>query len=352
MLIELSSILRLLPSRRSCGRMKKTVILCIFLFSNGGQIVAQSPSIFDLLYAYRQVKATLTIPLDSLQIDKFQEPRYKGHVTFLTGEDTILAIPVGVSPRGHFRLRECNFPPLAFDFNKEDLLQHDLDTADHYKLVTHCNDAQDTAQITAKEYLIYQLYHILTKKSYRVLWLDIVYVDKYSSKKITSQAFVIESNEEVADRHKGTWCEKEKIDIDSVDEVQFEIAALFQYMIGNRDMHLMSQHNVKVMKFSNGRKYMPIPYDFDFSLFVKPPYAYPGLRKRSNVRRIYLGYERNRRVFTRVVSRFLSNRDEILQYIANDQNISPREKQALADYISSFFNDLKKNEYQVTYRLK
>jgi hypothetical protein len=257
-----------------------------------------------------------------------------------------------VSPRGNFRLKECDFPPLALDLPKSALGQQELSRTDNYKLVTHCNDSRDTNQIVCKEYLAYKLYSLLTSKSFRTKWLTIHYIDEKGHPLLSADAFLIESNAELRHRLRGEWVESDRVSVDSVDAYQFELAALFQYMIGNRDMHLTSQHNVRLLRFDEGRKVLPVPYDFDFSLFVKAPYAYPGLVNRNNVRRVYLGYARNEWVMPRVFSKFRAERNELIGLIEKELKLREWERKDLVNYIDGFYEDLLKAEYQMNYRLE
>ena len=60
-------------------------------------------------------------------------------------------------------------------------------------------------------------------------------------------------------------------------------------MIGNRDVNVATGKNVKVLRSNFG--FIPIPYDFDFSLFVDAPYAFPT--EADKVTRIHFGLKEN-----------------------------------------------------------
>jgi len=307
---------------------------------------------FDLLVEHDSVELTLVIDPYLLQEKDNRDSIFTAQLTARSGGSSLYTSKVKVSPRGRFRLKECDFPPLALDFPKSILGAWQLATSDNYKLVTHCNDPRDTNQTVCKEYLAYKLYSILTSKSFRTKWLTIHYIDEMSHPMLSADAFLIESNEELRHRLGGNWVDSDRVAVDSVDAYQFELAALFQYMIGNRDMHLTSQHNVRLLRFDGERKFLPIPYDFDFSLFVMAPYAYPGLVNRNNVRRVYLGYARNEWVMPRVFSKFRAERNELIGLIEKELKLSERERKDLVNYIDGFYDDLLKAEYQMNYRLE
>ncbi|MDH3648372.1 MAG: hypothetical protein OEQ53_01760 [Saprospiraceae bacterium] len=328
------------------------LLLAIGMLSLSAQSQDSPRTLFDLISEHNEVAVYLILDPLSLRLAKDQDTAFQSEVLFIADGDTILSSKVKVAPRGNFRRKECSFPPLALNFPKSYLDELSLSKADHYKLVTHCNDPRDTSQIVCKEFMTYQLYELLTSKSFRTKWLTMHYVASNGEIQLSADAFLIESNAELRRRLGGDWIEDEKVQVDSVDAFQFELAALFQYMIGNRDMHLASQHNVRLLRNQGPRKYVPVPYDFDFSLFVKAPYAYPGLTNRSTVRRLYLGYQRNQRIMPRVFSRFRGVRTKIVDLIGSDGKLSDEEKRQLLEYINAFYDELLRNEYQMTYRLE
>lgn len=333
--------------------------ITVFLFSLlscpgllNSQTNANLQTFFDLLYEHDSVVITLEIEPLRLQEKNHRDSTFATRLVARSKDKTLYASNVKVAPRGRFRLKECDFPPLAINLPKSALGDQSLAPTDHYKLVTHCNDPRDSNEIVCKEYLAYKLYSILTTKSFRTKWLTIHYTDKTGHPLLSADAFLIESNAELRHRLGGEWVDSDRVSVDSVDAYQFELAALFQYMIGNRDMHLTSQHNVRLLKFDRRRKLLPVPYDFDFSLFVKAPYAYPGLVNRQNVGRVYLGYARNEWVMPRVFSKFRAARSEMLAFIKAESKLSEWERNELANYITSFYEGLRKAEYQMNYRLE
>jgi hypothetical protein len=59
-----------------------------------------------------------------------------------------------------------------------------------------------------------------------------------------------------------------------VDPEQMTLVAVFQYMIGNTDWAVSALHNIVLIRDSTGVVY-PVPYDFDWSGVIMPPYAQP-----------------------------------------------------------------------------
>jgi hypothetical protein len=51
--------------------------------------------------------------------------------------------------------------------------------------------------------------------------------------------------------------------------------ALFEYMIGNTDVSIVTQHNVRTIETPTAGRYI-VPYDFDYSGLVNTSYAIPN----------------------------------------------------------------------------
>ena len=62
-----------------------------------------------------------------------------------------------------------------------------------------------------------------------------------------------------------------------MDPSQMALISVFAYFLGNTDWSLYSLHNVRMMLSPDGR-YIPVPYDFDWSGAVFTRYAKPDPR--------------------------------------------------------------------------
>jgi len=63
-------------------------------------------------------------------------------------------------------------------------------------------------------------------------------------------------------------------DLDAKEGAKF---ALYEFMIGNTDWSIYALHNVRILA-SEGARYVPVAYDFDFSGLVNAHYATPDPR--------------------------------------------------------------------------
>ncbi|MEO6039327.1 MAG: hypothetical protein ABIQ93_13020, partial [Saprospiraceae bacterium] len=105
----------------------------------------------------------------------------------------------------------------------------------------------------------------LVKVAFRDRHLKVTYPPVY--------CLLLEHEEQVAARLRGTIVEDYNLPADQLDADQVALTSLFEYMIGNTDWSIASFRNVYLLKPANGGKIRVLPYDFDFSELVGAPYA-------------------------------------------------------------------------------
>lgn len=240
-------------------------LLVAVLGVNTASFSQNSSSLFGLIEANADASVSIVFDLDSLQRHKESETDFPALFSFASVEKNHGVITCTVSARGNYRKTNCAFPPIKINFVKGDLKDLGLEKFDEYKVVTPCLENKDAEALLYKELLVYRLFNELTNNSFRVTSFPLTYIDIDSDWKISSKAFLIESDEELEDRIGGKWCKCENAPPEAFDLFQHEVYALFQYMVGNRDMDLSKGHNVKILERKSDRKLIPIPYDFDFS---------------------------------------------------------------------------------------
>jgi len=130
------------------------------------------------------------------------EREKKASITFTNAKGGHLSLKTKVSLRGKFRRVKCDFPPLKLNFSKKQLKKVGLrSTFDKYKLVTHCIADEEGKQALLKEFATYKMYNEITPESFRVHFLEVIYQDIHNTAhKIKQFAFLIEENDELADR--------------------------------------------------------------------------------------------------------------------------------------------------------
>lgn len=249
---------------------------------------------------------------DSIEVD--------GTATFVDLGGTETTSPLQVRTRGNFRRdpSNCNFPPLRLNFPRGDMDGTVFEGQNHLKLVTPCRDNSDDYQrYVFDEYLAYRVLNLLTPASYRVRLVHVTYEDindDYGPK--TKYGFLIESDDQMAERNRATSLEVPQMHPVMADAEQADITAMFNYMIGNLDWSDVFFHNATVIRTEDGR-HLTVPYDFDFSGVVNTRYATvpPQLRDRvTRVRnRLFRGFCRPELTQSAMSMAFNLKRDQIEQ---------------------------------------
>ena len=213
----------------------------------------------------------------------------------LTAEFTIddASYPIKVRTRGKSRLKFCQFPPLWLDFDKDELDGSILANQNRIKLVTHCADpyAMKFTTLITSELLAYRLLNLLTPRSFRVRALNLTYQDAEigpdgsltakKNKPKTFPAFLIEHKRRLGKRLELTETDLNALEILQLNPSHAALIDMFQFLIANTDYSQLQGppgdrccHNT--VAFSDGSAFYPIPYDFDASGIVSPPYAGPN----------------------------------------------------------------------------
>lgn len=336
----MKNIERLLP-------MKKTIYfvgLLLFSFQANAQV---KPSFFDTLSSADEIAIILTLPLDSLH--RTQKETIEGTITVKRGSRLLFKNqPLGIELRGKFRRMKCvDMPPLALNLKKGMLRKAGLKEYDNYKLVTHCLYEDDSAENLQEEHLCYQLYNQLTTFSYRILWLDITYIDATdSTRQIDHKALLIESDNDVENRLQLEESKKMNMNEDSIDFEQYSKIAAFNCLIGNKDWSIQSLRNCKLFYSEERKKYVPIPYDFDYANIVGPRYRREVLSENSThpFDRLFTGeYFLNRS--DNMLSELLPFEDFLLTTVENEKTGLRRgRKEKIRKYIASGLHFIKKEK--------
>ena len=249
-------------------------------------------------------------------------------------------MPAQLRTRGNFRLKYCKLPPIKIYFDSIGSRGTVFENLEHLKLVTHCRKSKKYQAFLVKEYLAYKIYNLLTDYSYRVRLAEITYVDMHGKyKNITRLGFFIEPSRKLAQRNStqifpyGAY--QKELDNETVTRM-----ALFEYLIGNTDWAVIKRHNVKLFRASLTATPIAVPYDFDWSGFVNPPYAVPAaVLEISSVReRVYRGYKQPIEEFQSTIRLFNENKVEIDSLVKNLAYLNSKQKKKLQQYIDEFYD--------------
>ncbi|WP_411768180.1 hypothetical protein [Winogradskyella sp. A3E31] len=242
----------------------------------------------------------------------------KSNIAYLNSENEWQDVDIKIRARGKFRKKNCFFTPLKLKVSKDNAKKTVFKGSRKLKLVMPCKKS-NSSDFVLKEYLAYKMYEQISEYHFKTRLLDIEYKDvkKKDDKLYKFKGFVIEDDEDLAERVGGKVFDKKKHPA-NFDEVTVR-NALFQFMIGNTDYSVSYQHNMKMLFVD--KKSVPIPYDFDLCGLVDSDYAIVSDSRKNPLpitkvtERYYLGYKRDLSVYDKIRNEYLEKKPEILKVL-------------------------------------
>jgi len=291
----------------------------------------------------------ITIAADFRLVNKDRDPnstqRFPGELRTTRPDGRIDVLHVKLGTRGHFRLmpRNCDFVPLRVEFVKDEVKGTVFDGQSWLKLGTHCQNSGDYEQYTLKEYLTYKMFNLLTQKSFRVRLVKGTYVDEKSGKTVaTRYGLFLEHDNDVARRMEGRIIGIPRVVFADLDQDMLTLMMVFEYMIGNTDFSIFANHNVRLVQTPD-RKIYAVPYDFDISGLVHPPYAIPDphLHLTSVVERMYRGPCRTPELINPILANFLAKKDQVMALYESLPDLKKEVRREAKDYVDDFYSTIK-----------
>jgi hypothetical protein len=289
---------------------------------------------------------TLTSDFSALNKDRNPDStkRFPGTLMITGGKE----LPVQLGSRGHLRLnpRTCEFVPIRVEFDKAGVEGTPFDGHKKIKLGTHCQNDKEFDQFVLREYLAYRLSNLVTPRSFRARLARATYVDAKTKKTIsTHNALFLEDDDDVAHRLGGRTVELPRIEFKDLDPDGLTSMTLLNYMIGNTDYSIYALHNVKIVQ-DKKRTLVPVPYDYDMSGLVKPPYAIadPRLHLRSVADRLYRGPCRSVEELNTAAAPFRAKRAEMFALIDGQKDLAGSHKSEMKDFLEGFFKAIETPE--------
>lgn len=274
-------------------------------------------------------------------------------ITFYIDADDSISYDIRLRSRGERRREICQFPPIRLNFKDTETVYGDIDSITNIKLVTHCSAKKIYDDYIFKEYLVYKLYNLVTDYSFRVRLLRIKYIDTGKRERHYNRyGFLIEPMD-LLERRLGVF-EIRNLNLKYTDMIpdMLDRMAIFQYMIGNTDWQVISNHNIKIVKDPNQRLAVPIAYDFDYCGFVKTAYAIPAeITNISDVtQRYYLGACRPDTTSLRILGEFMNKKDDFFDVIENFDLLGQKSKKFDTKFLEGFFDLYRRDN--IVYLLK
>jgi len=317
---------------------------------------AISQAIAPLFASHSPLQVTIEAPLTTLMKDRLEEDYLDATFTFTGDGGAEQTVDLKVRTRGSFRRMEkhCNFSLIRLNFRKKQIVNTELSGQDKLKLVTHCrNNSPRHEQLVLLEFIAYRIFQVMTDKSYGVRLLQVNYVDTEGAKPMTKFAFVIEDDDEVAERVGMKLLKVPGVRNEDLDRGQQNLVNVFQYLIGNTDFSLIKAepgkdccHNSDLMSATGGPPFTPLPYDFDFAGLVNAPYAEPHPRYdlRSVRHRLYRGLCGNNELLPDTIQQYLDKKDAVYAITAELDMLSPRSRRDVTSYLDAFYDGISSPE--------
>lgn len=288
---------------------------------------------------------SLTADFKTLNKDRSQEStkRYPGELRVAGEDGKEVMIPVQLSARGHLRrmARTCDFVPIRIQFPNDGRAGTVFARQEALKLVVQCVKGGDYEQYILKEYLNYRLFNLITpQRSFRARLARVNYIDKATGQPAgTRIAMFLEDDGDVAKRMEGRIVELPRLMFKDVDSDSLMPMMIFQYMIGNTDFSIYALHNVKLVQRPD-KSIHPVPYDFDISGLVRPPYAAPdpALMLASVRDRLYRGPCRRQEQVDPYVANFVAKKDQILALPGEIPGLQKDTLRDVKDYLEDFYS--------------
>lgn len=309
---------------------------------------AQS-TIFQYLSDLEEPHLTLSMNIDSL-LDTNE--RFTDATLGITSADgDHVEWEIKVRPRGRFRRKACDFPPLQFNFSKKDLRKAGYAEFDKIKLVLPCISGPDSIENIMEEKLVYDLYNIITEESFKTKIVRVTVLSESESNPIEYTGFIIEPNDELAHRMGGTDVEMFNPPRDSLDPANYNRVAVFQFMVGNFDWDTQLTRNVRYIRAGDYNRLFLVPYDFDYSSIVSASYmaadASFGISQKLD--RVYLGKHFND-ILAPTIDEILDHKDEILDYVSDYELLSKSRRGEISGFLKTFFRYVDKPGRTLQYK--
>ena len=333
------------------------LLIALFFFSISASLKAQEANSNDqkTTKLFRETEP-LSISMRYSNRDLLKETDdstfLKTKLAYLIQDDQWDSLTVRLRARGNWRRNNCFLAPVKMEIQKKQSKNTLFDGNEELKLVLPCRNTDDGSDYIIKEFLAYKLYELLTPYHFKTRMLNIDYSDVKKSKDKPYQllGFIIEDIREVAKRNGGKNLKKtvHPTQQDDYTTIQND---LFQFLIGNTDFSTTYQHNEKMM-LVEGKKAIPVPYDFDMSGFVDANYAVVSQVRGEQLNitdvkeRIYRGFRRDTEVFEKVRQDYLAKKDAFLAAIdaTEEEFINAKNFVHIRSYLLEFYDILEDDE--------
>ena len=294
-------------------------------------------------------------------------------LTLTEGAGAPQTFPIKMQARGYSRRvgDYCRFPPILLRFDKAQVKGTLFAHQKKLKLVTYCRPEPDYNQHIVLEYLAYRLGNVVTPMSFRVRGAEVTYRSSDGDRGMTRFGFLIEDINDVADRNDRDMLQaaSHQVSRSRLDLRATARAALFEYMIGNLDWEFMAGtpgltccHNSRFIaargaNAATASDVVPVPYDYDLSGLVDPPYGTPpeGFPIETLTERYYHGYCVTNPVMGEVIDEYRGHRAAMMALIEGEPHLNATYRAKAERFLDGFFavlDDPGKVQREITQRCR
>lgn len=349
--------MRLDALARYAGEARTALVVLWLSCGAGSRALAQQAGdsgfarVEPLFEASEPLALRLSADFGAVAKDRGTEKKdHPGTLSYVAPSGDTVTLDVKLHTRGHFRLRLCQYPPLKIDFNRDQAAHTVFARQKSLKLVGPCRGGTSYTNYLLEEYLIYRAYNLLTDMSFRVRLVRVTYEDARQQREPeTRYAFFLEDDDRMARRNRAKVFPTQGVGQGETDPTQMGLFAVFQYLIGNTDWSVGALHNVVVVQDSVGVFY-PVPYDFDWSGVIWPPYAKPDpILEIPTVRnRLFRAECRQLEELAPLFVRFNAQKDAIYALYRDQAGLEPKRVEQALDYYDDFYQTI--NDARATRR--
>lgn len=320
-------------------------LICLFI---GSGLSAQrngclTPGIFEYLNGPEGDQLSLKTDVSCLKAHRSTRSYQRAVLRTASGKKWAIQ----VRTCGQYRLKNGHTPPLKLKFCERDLLNAGFDTFENVKIILPFYADQAGEELLIREYLAYKMFEVIDGNAVRARLVPLNLTDTGRGKKQKSLALLLEDDAETAARLGSISTDRPGIPVDSLEQYQAALTAVFQYMIGNTDWSFRFVRNVRLFEPEGGGPVLSMPFDFDFSGLVNAPYAVPspetGLK---NVReRLLMAEGINSTALEMAVATFRDCKADLLA-LCHHPLLSEAASNDMTAYLERFFNDLETGKDQ------
>jgi hypothetical protein len=305
-----------------------------------------------LFQSHEPLTLLIKAPFREIHKSRGIERPYHAAGMSLTGNDgkeVLLDLEIRVRGKSRAKPKTCTYPPLKLNFKRKSLTNTVFDGENKLKLITQCKKSSSYEQYLLLEYLNYRVLQLFTDYALRVRLVQISYYDSDRGRDLgTRPAFFLEDIGRMAKRVGLKELKIKRMKARDYDPAMLNLVDVYEYFLGNTDWSVIVGppeegccHNIVPLQGKDG-PVIPVPYDFDATGVVNPPYVLVSekLPIKSLKQRLYRGFCQSGDIYQATIAAFLDKRNEITALYENQPGLSTGSRKSALRYYDHFYNTI------------